>query len=397
MSATRIIIYPRVSSAEQVAGYSIEAQIETCQNWAASHGHDVVKIFPEPGKSARTDKRPAFQDAIQFVLTGGADAILVHRADRFARNLFDYLYYRSLLERQGKMILSATESFFNSSTPETRMLSSIVVAVGEFIAARIGQETIKGTQEKARQGKWPGGKPPHGYKRVNKDCIIMDPDLGPAISQAFFDFSTGQYTLDTWAAEATARGITTPRGQPINRAVWHGIFTNIFFTGKFIWRDEEFDGDHPPLVSNRIFDLVQALLADRNSGGAAGRREWLLRGLVWSDLYQMPMHGSSSKNDYYRAKPKTGSEHNVRADDLEHRVVEQLDNICWDKGKTLYVPDKWRMAIKVTPHLGQVWKHLHPDEHYEFLNLVINPHGVVVAAGGAIKKIHIRSGFFMNK
>lgn len=145
----KVVIYVRVSSVEQVSGYSIEAQTDQCRDWAASQGYDVVTIYTEPGKSAKTDQRPVFQSAVRFVLAGGADAILVHRADRFARNLFDYLRYRSELELQNRMILSATETFFNGMAPETKLLANIIMAVAEFVAARIGQETVKGTMQKA--------------------------------------------------------------------------------------------------------------------------------------------------------------------------------------------------------------------------------------------------------
>jgi site-specific DNA recombinase len=389
----KVVIYVRVSSGEQVSGYSLEAQEDHCRQWAAANGYEVVLVYSEPGKSAKTDQRPAFQSAVRFVLAGGADAILVHRADRFARNLFDYLRYRSQLEAQERMILSATETFFNGFSPETRLLASIIMAVAEFIAARIGQETIKGTGQKAKVGKWPGGRPPVGYKRQDKDTIIPDPETGPAISQSFRDFASGRYTLDEWQHEAARRGIKN-QGKPMGKPAWHYLFRNVFYTGKFIWNGETIIGDHPALVDEATFETVQELLTSRNAGGKVQKHFWLLSGLLWSDVYHKPMSGSQSgQNRYYRAQG-AGPEHAIRAGELEERVISLLREIGWDGQSHFIAPEKWRLAIRAVPNLGMVYAHLEFHvERQEFLGLVFPGRGIRVAAGGAVIEAGLMYGF----
>lgn len=390
----KVVIYVRVSSGEQVSGYSLEAQEDQCRQWAAAGGYDVVNVYTEPGKSAKTDQRPAFQSAVRFVLAGGADAILVHRADRFARNLFDYLRYRSQLEAQDRMILSATETFFNGFSPETRLLASIIMAVAEFVAARIGQETVKGTVQKAKTGKWPSGRPPNGYKRLDKDTIIADPDLAPAIAQAFRDFCSGRYTLEQWQQEAARRGIINFRGKVMSVKAWHDLFRNVFYTGKFTWKGETYIGDHPALVDEETFEAIQEILTSRNAGGKVQRHFWLLSGLLWSDVYHKPMSGSQSgSNRYYRAQGD-GPEHAIRADELEERIIALLKEICWDGQNRFIAPEKWRLAMQAVPHLAMVYTHLDfLEEKQEFLTLVFLGRGIRVAAGGAVIEAGLKYGF----
>lgn len=390
----KVVIYVRVSSVEQVSGYSIEAQTDQCREWAASQGYDVVTIYTEPGKSAKTDQRPVFQSAVRFVLAGGADAILVHRADRFARNLFDYLRYRSELEARDRMILSATETFFNGFSPETRLLASIIMAVAEFVVARIGQETIKGTVQKAKAGKWPSGRPPNGYKRLDKDTIAIDPDLGPKIAQAFRDFSSGRWTLEQWQQEAERRGIANFRGNVMSVKAWNDLFRNIFYTGRFYWKGELYIGDHPALVDELTFEAVQELLTSRNAGGKLKRHFWLLSGLLWSDVYFRPMNGSQTgQNRYYRARGPQG-EHSVKASDLEERVISLLDQIHWDGQNRPAAPEKWRLAMQAVPNLALAYGLLSfPVERQEFLGLVFTSHGIRVAAGGSISGANLKLGF----
>lgn len=390
----RVVIYVRVSSIEQVSGYSIEAQTDQCREWADRQGYEVVNVYTEPGKSAKTDQRPAFQSAVRFVLAGGAEAILVHRADRFARNLFDYLRYRSELEARDRMILSATETFFNGVSPETRLLASIIMAVAEFVAARIGQESIKGMTQKAKVGKWPGSIPPIGYIRQDKKTIISDPSCGPAISQAFRDFASGRYTLEEWQHEAKRRGIRRNQGRVMGKPAWNYLFRNIFYTGKFTWKGETYIGDHPALVDDETFETVQELLTSRNAGGKVKKHFWLLSGLLWSDVYHRPMSGSQSgQNRYYRAQGD-GPEHAIRADELEERVVSLLQEICWGGQSRFIAPEKWRLAMQAVPNLAMVYTHLEfSGEKQEFLGLVFSGRGIRVAAGGAISEAGLQYGF----
>lgn len=86
-----VVIYARVSSTEQVSGYSIEAQVDVCRAWANERGYTVTAVYIEPGRSARTDKRPAFQRMIRNISAGTVDAVVIHKMDRFARNRRDFL------------------------------------------------------------------------------------------------------------------------------------------------------------------------------------------------------------------------------------------------------------------------------------------------------------------
>ena len=57
----RVVSYIRVSREEQVEGWSLDAQRDQCADLAVRRGWELVQIFEEPGRSAKTDLRPAFQ------------------------------------------------------------------------------------------------------------------------------------------------------------------------------------------------------------------------------------------------------------------------------------------------------------------------------------------------
>ena len=56
-------IYVRVSSKEQVEGYSLDAQRRACRDFCAARGYTIVAEYTDEGLSAHTDnlgKRPDF-------------------------------------------------------------------------------------------------------------------------------------------------------------------------------------------------------------------------------------------------------------------------------------------------------------------------------------------------
>ena len=60
------VIYARVSTQQQAEeGYSLQAQVDSCTNYAESNGYSISKIFTDIG-SARTLDRPNFKEMIKF-------------------------------------------------------------------------------------------------------------------------------------------------------------------------------------------------------------------------------------------------------------------------------------------------------------------------------------------
>ena len=106
----RCCIYARVSTDEQAErDLSIPFQLERCRYHAQGKGWEVVKEFVDAGESARTDKRPEFQQMISAARAREVDIILVHKFDRFARNDYDFIVYEKELEDLGIIVESVSE------------------------------------------------------------------------------------------------------------------------------------------------------------------------------------------------------------------------------------------------------------------------------------------------
>src|SRR3954465_14229348 len=81
----RAAVYERVSSEEQVEGYSLDAQDRAGKLYCDAHDWQLVNVYRDEGRSARTDdlaKRPDFQQMLADAEAGLLDVVVVHKLDR---------------------------------------------------------------------------------------------------------------------------------------------------------------------------------------------------------------------------------------------------------------------------------------------------------------------------
>lgn len=151
-------LYIRVSTEEQVEGYSLAAQERACQAYAAAHGWEIVQRYADEGISGRTANRPALVQLRAAVIAGEIDAVIVHKLDRLARNLRLML---ELIDELGKCkaaFVSVAEQI-DFSTPMGWAMFQVQGVFAELYSRNLAMETAKGKREKARQGGWVGPLP----------------------------------------------------------------------------------------------------------------------------------------------------------------------------------------------------------------------------------------------
>jgi len=152
----RAIIYARVSTEEQKRkGYSIEAQLEACRNYAKARGWEVAMEYEEAKSGKDAKKRVKLQRAITFLKEGGADILLVWRIDRLTRSVRDFV---DILERIDRRLASVMEGF-DMSTPEGKMLAEVLATFAEYERELMRVRTKAGIEEARRAGKQIGRPP----------------------------------------------------------------------------------------------------------------------------------------------------------------------------------------------------------------------------------------------
>ena len=127
----RVAIYIRVSTEEQAKhGYSIESQKSRLIEWAKEHNYQVVDIYADEGKSARTkiSNRKELLRLLDDVKSDKIDRIIIWRLDRWFRNVADYYRIQDLLDKYN-VDWECSDEEFNTSTSNGRLYLNIKLSI----------------------------------------------------------------------------------------------------------------------------------------------------------------------------------------------------------------------------------------------------------------------------
>lgn len=119
----RAVGYVRVSTDEQVQGFSLEGQAGRIRSYAESQDYSLECIYRDDGYSAKDLNRPEIQRLLADVAAGSIDVVLVYKLDRLSRRLRDLTEVLDLLSKHGTRFESVTEPFETTSAPGRLMLN----------------------------------------------------------------------------------------------------------------------------------------------------------------------------------------------------------------------------------------------------------------------------------
>jgi len=169
-------IYTRVSTAQQVDGYSLDAQKDKLRKYAEYQEMAIVGEYSDEGKSGKnTQGRPEFTQMLEDIQNkkDNVSYVLVFKLSRFGRNAADVLSSLQLMQ-DFDVNLICVEDGIDSSKDAGKLMISVLSAVAEIERENIRVQTMEGRKQKAREGKWNGGFAPYGYKLENGELIIVE-------------------------------------------------------------------------------------------------------------------------------------------------------------------------------------------------------------------------------
>ncbi len=343
MNSKTCYIYDRVSSDKQAKfGYSIEAQKNTCIEFAQRLEYKVMGVFVDGGETGTNDDRASFQEMLNQCEDKPVDAVIVYHTDRFARNEEDHFFYKKLLSKLRTQLLSVSQPMIDES-PEGRLLDTVLAGVNAFYSRDLSRKTKKGMNQKWKQGDYPGWAPlgyTNGDKEKGEDAILIDSLKGPVVKEGLELFSQGSLTVVRLQEWFYAKGLTSKTNKVLQFSVVHWMLQNPFYMGVMRRNGEEKVGNHTPLVSEDTYNLNQYIL--RKNGGFVVRRrkyDFLLRGFVYCNVCKLryvaewhkvkPFNYDHKVGYYHCAKRLSGGckSPNVRLDKLEGYVADEFKKL----------------------------------------------------------------------
>ncbi len=320
--------YIRVSTARQGEhGVSLQEQRTAIERYADRNAIQIVEWFEERVTAAKQG-RPLFSRMMKLLRSNAADGVVIHKIDRSARNLRDWVDLGSLID-SGVNIHFANESV-DLHSRGGRLSADIQAVVAADYIRNLREETQKGITGRLRQGLYPFAAPLGYVDNGPGQVKTIDPLRGPLIREAFRLYATGNYTLDTLAAEMNRRGLRSNRNKPIIRRQLSSILNKPFYIGlmQVARTGQTYDGKHEPLIRPSLFRAVQNVLAGRVRS-TAWREEFLLRGLFRCALCDRVLTGERQKGHvYYRCHTKACPTKCFREESLEKALLSSWPRIA---------------------------------------------------------------------
>jgi len=368
----RAALYARVSTDRQAEKYGIPSQIEALmkrsleRDWTPVFDGDK-DAFIDDGYSGAELDRPALNRLRQVVREGRVDAVLAYDPDRLSRKLYHQMILAEEFEKQGIKLEFITQDM--GTSPEDRMFFNMRGLVAEYEREKIRERTMRGSREKARQGKVvSAGAIPFGFC-YNNEKATLDENHATAqtVRLIFYAFANENLSLQKLAERLNRLHIPTPRGGDRWRASTLGIMLrNEVYVGKLYQfrryhiepksrlklltkskktttalrpKEEWVLVKVPSLISLELFEAVQrklkknAELSRRNT-----KSEYLLSGLLYCSQCGGRMGGHTIHDiPYYRCYRKGNPDRvPLSADGIPQSCscpeikAEAIEPVVWD-------------------------------------------------------------------
>ena len=151
----RVALYARVSTLDK--GQDAEVQLRELREYATRRGWTAVE-YVDNGVSGTKDSRPQLNAMMQAARRRKLDCVLVARFDRFARSVSHLLRALEEFRALGIEFVSLNEAC-DTTTPQGKMLFTILGAVAEFERELIRERVRAGLANARAKGRLPGPKP----------------------------------------------------------------------------------------------------------------------------------------------------------------------------------------------------------------------------------------------
>jgi len=177
MRVEKALGYVRVSTEEQVAGVSLDAQAERIRAYSKLNGLELVRIIAEEGVSAGKPlaEREGGQELLRALKGDGIRHVVALKLDRLFRDAIDCLTVVRDWDRAGIALhlIDQGGQAVNTQSAMGRFFLTIMAGVAEMERNLIGERTKIALQHKRKNGKVYGPEP-FGFRREGED-LLPDP------------------------------------------------------------------------------------------------------------------------------------------------------------------------------------------------------------------------------
>jgi len=330
----KCIAYCRVSTKEQAEkGYSLEAQKKECIKFSLNNDYEVDKIYIERGESAKTQDRTQLAKMVKYSVINKKklSALIIWKYDRLARNLSDQTELVKHFSVLNMRVLSVTEN--NEDNSMGNLMRNIIGSFAQFENDVKSERTVSGMKQAVKEGRW-CWPAPIGYtnaKDHTEKPILVQNEDNKYIEEAFLLAEKSIYKQTEIVKRLKKKGIKRINNSLLNRILRNPIYCSLIKTS---WFPDLIKAQHKPIISQEVFNRVQATLDEKKPNITPKIRnnpDFPLRNFIYCDNCGGKLTGSwskgrSKKYPYYHCRTK-GCTLYVRKEVLEEEFYQCLKEL----------------------------------------------------------------------
>lgn len=345
----RCAIYTRKSTEEGLDQdfNSLDAQREACEAYIKSQQHEgwtlVDKQYNDGGFSGGTLERPSLKELFKDIEDGKVDTVVVYKIDRLTRSLMDFSKIVEVFDKQSVTFVSITQQF-NTTTSMGRLTLNILLSFAQFEREVTGERIRDKIAASKKKGMWMGGSVPIGYKLENKK-LVEDKEHSHKV-KLIFDKYLELKSVPELLNYLRENNILTRTDKIFTKGPLYHILQNPVYIGQIRHKDKVYQGEHPSIISQEIFEATQKMLTQNrvSNNCPATNNASLLAGKLFDDAgnRMSPSH-SNTRNRRYRyyvsqaitqfRRQDAGALSKIPAGEIEKVVREEIRKFLEDKEK----------------------------------------------------------------
>jgi DNA invertase Pin-like site-specific DNA recombinase len=286
-----VVVYERVSSKKQDIArqakqreYALrdypDYEVVVWDGGAVPTGKVVLVVADDgvPASKVPIFERPKSGPMCEWIEQDEVAAIYTDAQDRLSRGEdVEWVTFRALCEKNDtRIVIDGTEQPHDFAGRVTGYIQNLQ-SQAEIVEKK--KRAHSKARLKAERGEYLGGKPPHGYKlrwfqdgKEMKCEPVPDPPARGTMRRIFRERLAGKAQMRI-EEDLNREGVPAP-GERWNQSTLSKMLRNRYYIGKVRFKDEEFDGQHEPIIDPETFYAVQRLMdAERGTKGQGrGRR-----------------------------------------------------------------------------------------------------------------------------
>src|SRR3990167_3868518 len=277
LQTKKIFLYARKSTDEpERQVLSIEAQMFELREFAKKEGLNIVREFVE-SKTAKEPGREIFNDMIASIEKNEAEGILAWHPDRLARNSIDGGRIIYLVDT-GKITTLKFPTFWFDPTPQGKFMLNIAFGQSKYYVDNLSENIRRGIRQKLRNGIWPAWAPLGYVNDKNARNIVVDKERAKFIRKTFEMYSTGEYPLAQIRKIINSLGLVGKKGKMLSVSNYQYMLKNKIYYGMIEYNGELYDGKHEPIITKKLFDSVQEVMANKSKPKSPKLKPYVYRG-----------------------------------------------------------------------------------------------------------------------